>query len=142
MKISKTKKFILAGAILAVVGGSGAAYAATVASPAEILSDLTGKSTETLYEQRDEGTTFGALAIEEGVQEQFKERMLENKKEILQERVEEERLTQEEADAIYERMEQNQENCDGTAQGACIGEARGLGFGRGNRGGNGFGANR
>ncbi|HAE61242.1 MAG TPA: hypothetical protein DCG38_02745 [Eubacteriaceae bacterium] len=142
MKISKTKKFILAGAILAVVGGSGAAYAATAASPAEILSDLTGKSTETLYEQRDEGTTFGALAIEEGVQEQFKERMLENKKEILQERVEEERLTQEEADAIYERMEQNQENCDGTAQGACVGEARGLGFGRGSRGGNGFGANR
>lgn len=142
MKISKTKKFILAGALLAVVGGSGAAYAATAASPAEILSDLTGKSTETLYEQRDEGTTFGALAIEEGVQEQFKERMLENKKEILQERVEEERLTQEEADAIYERMEQNQENCDGTAQGACVGEARGLGFGRGSRGGNGFGANR
>lgn len=142
MKISKTKKFILAGALLAVVGGSGAAYAATAASPAEILSDLTGKSTETLYEQRDEGTTFGALAIEEGVQEQFKERMLENKKEILQERVEEERLTQEEADAIYERMEQNQENCDGTTQGACVGEARGLGFGRGSRGGNGFGANR
>jgi hypothetical protein len=142
MKISKTKKFILAGALLAVVGGSGAAYAATAASPAEILSDLTGKSTETLYEQRDEGTTFGALAIEEGVQEQFKERMLENKKEILQERVEEERLTQEEADAIYERMEQNQENCDGTAQGACVGEARGLGFGRGSRGGNGFGTNR
>jgi hypothetical protein len=46
MKISKTKKFILAGALLAVVGGSGAAYAATAASPAEILSDLTGKSTE------------------------------------------------------------------------------------------------
>jgi hypothetical protein len=149
MKINKTKKIIMAGTILAIIGGSGAAYAASTGSPAEILAELTVKSAEAIYEQRLEGETYGALAIEEGVQEQFKERMLENKKEILQERVQEERMTQEQADKIYERMAQNQENCDGAAQGACVGEAEGMGFGRSNgrngeqvKTGNGFGANR
>ncbi|MGE4284263.1 MAG: DUF2680 domain-containing protein [Clostridia bacterium] len=139
------KKIIAITAILGLLGTAGAAFAATVKMPADIVAGLTGKTVEKLYEERAEGKTFGSIATEAGKLEEFKEEMLENKKSILDERVKDGRLTQEEADEIYNALKENQAACDGSgsamigkANSACFGNGQGMG--RGNNQGFGKGA--
>lgn len=78
--------------------------------------------------------------------------MLENKIAILNERVAEGTITQEEADKIIAAIEENQATCDGTAQartgqkfgagfGGMMGKGQGQGRGFGNAQGQGLGAN-
>jgi len=105
-------------------------YAATVASPAEILSNLTGKTVEAVIEERAEGSTYGAIADEAGKLEEFKAQMLEAKKAWLDERVKAGTLTQERADEIYKAIESNQAGCTGNGTGR-IGMGMGAGFGQG-----------
>jgi hypothetical protein len=125
------KKFAVVLTVVIVLGAAGAAYAA-VQSPADIAAGLTGKSVEDLYNARAEGKTYGTIANEEGKLEEFKALMLERKKEILDQRVEEGRLTQEQADEILNSLETNIANCDGTGNGgAAIGRNGGAGFGQG-----------
>ncbi len=64
--------------------------------------------------------------------------MLEQKKVLLDERVKDGTLTQQQADEIYNRMKNNQANCDGTGN-ARIGKNSGAGFGQGKGMGRGFG---
>ena len=129
--------------VMAMLGAGGAAYAATTQTPAEIAAGLTGKSIQTLQQERSAGKTYGTIANEAGKLEQFKAQMLEQKKQLLQERVANGTLTQERADAFLARMQDCQSDCDGTEQGqARMGRAAGLGFGagQGNGQGNGPGA--
>jgi hypothetical protein len=56
--------------------------------------------------------------------------MLVQKKAVLDQRVKDGKLTQEQADTIYQAIEANQANCDGTG-GARIGQKNGVGFGQG-----------
>lgn len=138
------KKIVVVGAVIFTLGTTSiAALAASYNTPAEIVAGLTGKSVESVTTQKAEtGKTYGALADEYGVLDQFKAQNLEQKKIQLAERVKAGTMTQEQADAIIAAMEDRQANCDGTCSGA-TGAGMGAGFGRmsENRGGgrNGFG---
>lgn len=143
----KQAKRYLAGLLLAtlLVTSGTSIYAAELQSPAQVLSALIGIPVEDVYEQRVE-STYGEIALEYGVLEEFKSAMLENKKVFLDQKVSEGLLTKEEADAIYAKMVENQENCDGTGlnQGnrlyLGIGNGTGMGPGSGMRPGTGFGS--
>jgi len=133
------KKLVMVFTVIAVLGAASAAYAATTKTPAEIAAGLTGKSVEALYQERAAGQTYGSIANEAGKLEEFKTQMLEQKKIILDQRVADGKLTQERADAIYNAMQSNQADCDGTGK-ARMGKNAGLGLGQGNGMGNGRGA--
>ena len=113
-------------------------------TPAEIVASLTGKTTEEVVDLRYEsGKTYGQMAYEvnEDAWKEFREEMLQNKKAILKERVDEGILTQEEADEIISNMEEMQDYC--LENGGGFGMMRnksGNGFrmGNGNGMGNGF----
>lgn len=126
------KKWAAALTVAAVLGAGGAAYAATSLTPAEIAANLTGKSVTELQQQRQAGQTYGTIAKEAGKLEEFKAQMLEQKKLILDERVAEGRLTQEQANIMYQRMQENRANCDGSGKNqARLGQDGGAGFGQG-----------
>lgn len=134
--MNRFKKLVMVFTVIAVLGASGAAYAATTKTPAEIAAGLTGQSVEALYQERAAGKTYGAIANEAGKLEEFKAQMLEQKKAILDQRVADGKLTQEQADTIYKSIQNNQANCNGTGN-ARMGKNAGLGLGNGQ--GNGMG---
>ena len=107
-------------------------------SPADAAAALTGKSVEEVLQVRqEENKTLGTQVDEVGKLSEFQLEILEQKKEVLQERVTEGRMTQEEADGILLTLEENQLTCDGTTSG--IGMMNGIGFGNGMMNGNGNG---
>lgn len=124
------KKLFAIVTTIGIIGSVGVVYAAAAQTPAEIVSGLTGKAVDVLYAERADGKTFGTIASDAGKLEEFKEQMLEQKKEILDQRVEENVLTQEEADEVYNMIQENQTICDGTGN-AGIGRNTGAGFGNG-----------
>ena len=136
------KKIAVIGAVaLALSATSIAALAASNNDTlAGIVAGLTGKSEESIAAEKAEtGLTYGTIANEYGVLDQFKSQMLEQKEAYLDERVSEGTMTQERADAILTAMETNQTNCDGSGSGGA-GSGMGAGFGgmngnhgRGNR---------
>ncbi len=134
------KKMLVVAIVVGLMGAAGAAYAAAAKTPAEIVSDLTGKTTSELYQERSAGKTYGAIVNEAGKLEQFRTQMLKQKKIILDQRVSEGRLTQEQADNIYKTIQSRQANCDGTGNaGMCGNYGAGFGKGRGFGMGNGMG---
>lgn len=136
------KTVIVASAVLALGITSITAFAATFSTPAELLSGLTGKSVEdVITEKAEESTTYGALAVEYGVLDEYKAQILEEKKAYLEERVEEGTMTRERADAIIANIEENALTCDGTGygNGGC-GIGSGFGGGCGLGGGTGTGS--
>lgn len=137
--MKKMTKIVAVIAIAGMIGAAGVAYAATK-TPAEIAAGLTGKSVEELNQERANGKTYGTIANEAGKLDEFKKQMLENKKEILDQRVQEGRMTQENANRIYNQIKENQASCDGTGS-ARMGNGCGAGFGAGagNGGGKGMG---
>jgi hypothetical protein len=129
------KKVIILGlVVLTLAATSLTAFALTNAStPAEILSNLTGKTVEEVTEEKIESNkTYGALASDEGLWEEFKEEMLKSKKAFLDEKVTDGTITQDEADTIYNNIEERQELCNGNGEG--YGGMMGYGFGNGGRG--------
>lgn len=142
------KKLLITGvAVLALTVGSVTAFAASqYSTPAEAVAGLTGRAVQSVIDERTQtGKTYGTIANEVGVLDEFKEEMLEMKKGMLAARVAAGEMTQEQADAILARIEANQANCDGSGIGggsdrACGG--MGARFGQGNgqaRGQGGFG---
>jgi len=143
----KFKKIAVILSVILLVGAfSVTAMAATgYKTPTDIVAGLTGRTTDSVTAERTEsGKTYGTIANEAGVLDQFRSQMLEQKKAILEEKVAAGTITQERADAIIAAMENNQANCDGTGSGMgmrsglCTGNGTGTGFGSG-RGGNGLG---
>ncbi len=131
------KILVVALVVFAFAAASLTAYALTFNNPAEIVSNLTGKSVEEITEQKfSSGKTYGAIAADEGKLEEFKDEVLKSKKAFLDENVKEGVLTQEEADEYYNYMLEMQEYCTGTG-----GNFRGMGCGFGGRGMMGFGGN-
>jgi len=124
------KYMIIGTAVLTIGVTSLTTFAASIyATPAEAVAGLTGKSVEdVITEKADNGKTYGTIASENGKSEEFKDEMLQIKKDILSKRVTEGKITQVEADQIIEAIENNQANCDGTGN-AGIGESMGAGFG-------------
>ena len=146
--MKKIKNIALALGVTTLVASAGiGVYAAEISSPAEILSRITGTSVEKLYESKG-SMRFGELAEQEGIADEFRQEMLANKKAMLDKKVSEGTLTQEQADEMYKNMVENQGTCDGA--GIHRGE-KNLGLGintrinKGNKngekvgGGNGFG---
>jgi hypothetical protein len=136
--MNKVLKMTAVAAIVGMLGAAGAAYAATAKTPAEIASEVTGKAPADVAAEREQGKTYGAIADEAGKLEEFKTQMLEQRKAVLDQRVKDGLLTQEQADAMYSTMLENQINCDGTGTGSMKGMG-GAGFGRGQGLGQGMG---
>lgn len=75
-------------------------------SMAESLAELFGMSTGELADARAEGKSLADIADDKGVSEdEVLDTMLEQRREALQQAVEDGRLTQEQADAMLQRME-------------------------------------
>lgn len=152
--MKKFKKLFVIVLVVGILGATGVAYAATSQTPAEIVSGLTGKTVEEVYQERTDGKTFGAIADEADKLDEFQTLVLEQKKAVLDERVAAGTLTQEEADEIYNTIVNNQLICDGTGTGnsgngiGCgtggsgIGCGQGAGRGAGMRNGSGMGFGR
>ena len=104
---------------------------------AEAIAKLTNKTVETIIEQKiNLDMTFGEIAKENGVLDQFKKANLEQKEAILNEKVEQGILTKEQAENILNKIKENQATCDGSGSNS---QNLGLGLGNGNGSGNGMG---
>lgn len=138
----KLKKIFVVGvAVLALSTVSITALAASAyGSPAEAVAALSGKTVESVTAERQEtGKTYGTIASEAGVLDEFKSSMLEIKRDVLAARVAAGDMTQEQADEILAALEANMATCDGTG-GAMIGQQYNVGFGSNGSGiGNGAG---
>lgn len=131
------KKIITLGLVVGLVGMASFVYAADIQSPSEIVCSLTGKTIEEVQSERADGKTYGTIAKDSDKLDEFKEEVLEQKKSVLDERVESGDITQEEADEIYNQIQENQVDCDGTGLNG-LGKGLGLGFGNGDGNGNGL----
>lgn len=141
--MSKLRKLLaISIAVLSLSAVSITALAVSAySSPAEVVAALTGKSVSSIVDERqDTGNSYGTIAREAGVLDEFKSAMLENKKGVLEARVASGDMTQEQADEILAAIEANMAACNGSG-GARIGQRFGAGFGSGMRGlrnGNGY----
>jgi len=131
----KIKKVVALGLTMAILGGT-AVFAST---PAEIYSEVTGVTVEKAYEARQNGETFGKLADDKGLFEEFQQKMLADKKAFIEDKVSDRTLTREKADEFIKTLEERIENCD-PQNPQRQGQRMGIGFGKGNRMG-GRGAN-
>ncbi|HBP38255.1 MAG TPA: hypothetical protein DD640_05860 [Clostridiales bacterium] len=149
--MQKKKLFLLISIVVVLlVGVASVSYAAaTYNSPAEIIAGLTGKSVDDVVAARQAGTSYGAQALDAGQLAQFQAAKLELYKQRLDQAVADEKMTQEEADKLYEAMELRLQDCtgDGTCQGSGFGAGQNNrmgagkgGFGMGRRAGNGSGS--
>jgi len=68
--------------VVTVLGISGAVYAADIKTPADIAAALTGKSVTVVNEERAAGSTYGTIANEAGKIDEFKAKIVEQKKAI------------------------------------------------------------
>ena len=83
-------------------------------NPAQIVAALTNRSVDSVVDERYQtGKTFGMIADEAGKLAEFKQEMLELKKDELAKCVQEGSMSQERADQIIERIKERQEYCDG-----------------------------
>jgi hypothetical protein len=146
--VKNLKKYAGVGiiAVFILAAGSIAAFAASpYSTPAEVVAAIAGREVQSVINERIEtGKTYGTIADEAGAFEEFKKKMLEAKRESIAARVADGTMTQEQADAILERMEVNQANCKGNGIGGGAGCRMGAGFGKarafgGRRMGNGNG---
>jgi hypothetical protein len=123
------KKIGLLMVVMALVVGTAAlSFADSSFGPAAIYANLTGTTEADAYALRlSSDLTFGELAEQEGIFDEFHDAILDAKIEILNEMVASGDLTQEEADELIDIFE----TCDGTQQ------HLGLGMGYFGNGGNG-----
>lgn len=139
--MKRTGKAAVIAAIVGAMTLGTVAYADGLKTPAQIVSELTGKPVAELYTERQSGKTYGTIAKEAGKLDAFQKQVLEQKKTILDQRVKDGRMTQAQADAVYTAIKDNQATCDGTGS-KRIGAGSGVGFGNGGGGcgiGGGFG---
>jgi hypothetical protein len=95
---------------LMMLGATGFAFADGAFGPAAIYANLTGTTVEEAYAEKVEAdSTFGELAKDAGVYEEFQAEALEAKTELVKKSVSEGTLSQEEGDAIIAALE----SCDG-----------------------------
>ncbi|AHF08203.1 hypothetical protein [Desulfitobacterium metallireducens] len=136
------KQLIAVIATLGILGVAGTALAADgYKTPADIVAGLTGKTVEQVTTERATGVTYGTIANDAGVLDSFKQEILAQKEAVLDQRVAEGTMTQEQAASVKSALEANQATCDGTGS-AQIGRANGVGFGSGMMQGQGRGQGR
>lgn len=126
------KRKIITGLLITSIFGIGVTNISALSyqSKAEKLAELTNKPlSEILIDRFENNKTFGEIANENNVLEEFKSYNYENKKNIVLEKVNNGILTDEEGKKILEEIEERQSNCDGTGNKIHIG----LGLGNGRR---------
>jgi Spy/CpxP family protein refolding chaperone len=135
------KKVLLIVALLLVVTTVTAFAASNYNTPAEEAAGVTERSVEDVITERSEtDKTYGTIANDAGKLDEFKQKMLELKRERLNDKVKDGTLTQEQADDFLNTMEERQEFCNGTQErmgksiGAGFGGMMGNGHGQGNFG--------
>lgn len=141
------KSVVMLAVAVVMLGTMGVAFADASWGPAAIYADLTQITEEEAYALKvEKDMTFGELAQEEGVYDEFKAAALAGKEEMLDQLVKDGKITQEKAHEVLAAMEA----CDGDSQGLLKGTGlfgqrngndRGAGNGQGNgaRVGNGEG---
>lgn len=107
------KKVIMLTLLIVAVAVSGFA-ATSYNNPAELVASLTGKSVDSVMDERREGKPFCVIANEAGKLDEYKSGILEMRRQQLDKRVADGYMTQERADYIISRMEENLANCDGS----------------------------
>lgn len=123
------KKLVL-GVIVAALVVVTASVA--LASPAEVFAGLEGVSVSEAYQLKNEkGATFGELAAEAGKLAEFKAQMLKEKKELIDQKVKDGIITQEQGEQYKQRLTEKIADCTGTNNKNQ--ERLGLGFGQKNR---------
>ncbi len=132
------KKFVVMVVSVCVIGAAGMAYAADIKTPADIAAALTGKSVTDVNKEKIEGKTYGTIAKEAGKLDEFKAQMLEQRKAVLDQRVKDGEITQQQADDIYNAIKNNQATCDGSGN-SQLGKRNGMGCGNGQGAGRGRG---
>lgn len=143
--MTKMKKLLIVGAVVLTVAVTAiTSFAASeYNSPAEALAALTNKTEEQIIQEKQEtGSTFGAIAKENGVFNAFKAEVLQIRKDRIEAKVADGTLTREKADEIIKAIEDRMANCDGTgSSGKCgnFGARSGKGGGTGMRNGEGCG---
>ena len=134
-----SKKVMVLVLAVMILGATGFAFADGPFGPASIYGEVSGKTEAEAYAEKTEaGATFGELAKEKGLYDEFKAKALEAKKEKIEELVAAGKLTREDADTILENLE----NCDGVPSGVMknglgLGQKAGNGQGNGLRDGSG-----
>lgn len=123
-----TQKIIIVGTILSFTAITAITAAAdTYKTPANALSELTGKSiAEVVEEKKDTGKTYGELASEAGVLDKFKETNAKIKKEKVDQKIDQGNLTREQGDQINQNIEKCQAICNGAGVGSEYGQGNGL----------------
>lgn len=114
--MKKKKIFITSLLTLGALGIGAISVSANMSNfqdKAEILSELTGKSTNEIIEERiEENKTYGTIATENGVLEEFQNKNLDQIKNNLNEKVGEVVISKEEADEIISNRENTMQNCN------------------------------
>lgn len=103
------KKVLIMTLVLALSFGTMAVFADAVVSPAGSYAELTGMTVADAYDLKGD-QTFGDLAKEAGFYEDFKAAVVPAKVDMVQDKADEGLITQTDADAIIELLE----NCDGS----------------------------
>jgi hypothetical protein len=152
--MKKIKQFILVGSMALIMGTvSLPALASSYSTPAELAAGLSGRTVDSVVTERMENNkTYGTIAREANVLNEFKSEIITVKKARLNQRVEDGTMSRERANAIIDILEEKQANCDGTGPtqvgknmqagfGAAkgMGNGQGAGQGAGNSGGSGQG---
>ena len=106
--MKNSKKIAVVVLVVVILTTSVPVFAADFKRPVEIVSELTDQSVECLREQRLGGEVYGEIAEKYGVRNAFIEQVLEIKKAFLDEKIENDDLTQEEADIIIENICSNE----------------------------------
>ena len=137
--MKKTIVIVALAAVLLVGSATVALAADGWKTPAEIVAGITGKTVDQVEDARQDGVTYGAQAAAAGKLDQFQDERLAQYKLRLDELVKAGRLTQAEADKLYDAMKTRMSACDGNGAGAGNGLGCGLGKGNGMGQGGGFG---
>lgn len=133
------KSVVMLAVAVMMLGTMGVAFADASWGPAAIYADLTKITEEEAYALKvEKDMTFGELAQEEGIYEEFKEAALSGKEAMLAQLVKDGKITEEKAEEILAAMAE----CDGESQGllkgtGLFGLRNGSGQGAGNGQGNG-----
>ena len=127
------KRFMKISVVIAVIFvlvSAGTVLAASFKTPAEIVSELTGKTTDQVDSERASGKTYGSIAKDAGKLEEYQTQILEQKRAYLDQRVTDGTLSKERADTIYDAIVEAQSTCDGTGRGSSgVGCGAGAGTG-------------
>ncbi len=143
-KIVKNLRFgaiLLLAVLLAIVIPVSAVRGAINSNPVEILAELTGKTvSELVADHFDSQKTFGEMATDAGVLEQFQTSLAELRHNRISGAVASGELTQEQANQVITRIHKNQALCDGTGMADDLKQfGRGFGQSQGLMSGQGFG---